>query len=400
MAREEERKVFEPRVVAALLVAGLLAFAAFVVLLAYAGDIGRGRDSRAHALSSSAVGFRGLLDLIEQGGGTRVLVRGRGELEVEDLVVAMIEPSTTREALQELIDTRGARPTLIVLPKWSTVADPQRQSWVRSRGWLPPFTYEDALQAVGLKVALRRAPQGEGEGQGPAEGLIVKLPNPVQAVSGAKLKPVVATAEGGIVLGQIGDKPLYVLADPDLLNNKGLKDPAQARAALALLEALNATDAGAVWFDLSVNGFGGSPNLLKLMFEPPFAALTAAILLAALLAGLHGANRFGAPRRDARAIALGKAALVENSAALFRIAKREHAAGGAYAEAVREAAARESGAHLALAEHELDAYLDRISPADGQKFSALAERAAGAGDRFALLAAARALFQWKRGLIK
>lgn len=397
---EQERKVFDPRVVAALLVAGLLAFAAFVVLLAYAGDIGGGRDSRAHALSSSAVGFKGLLDLIEHGGGTRVLIRARDELETEDLVVAMVEPSTDRKALEELIEARGPRPTLIVLPKWSTIADPRRQSWVRSRGWLPPFVYEGALQAVGAKIALRRAPEGAAAGQGPAEGLTIKLPNPVQTVSGAKLTAVIATKEGGIVLGRVGDRPLYVLADPDLLNNKGLKDPARARAALAMLEALNATDAGAVWFDLSINGFGESPNLLKLMFEPPFAALTAAILLAALLAGLHGANRFGAPQRDARAIALGKAALVENSAALFRIAKREQAAGPAYVEAVREAAARESGAHLALAEHELDAYLDRISPPSGPKFSALAERAAEAGDRFALLAAARALFQWKRGLIK
>ena len=113
------------------------------------------------------------------------------------------------------------------------------------------------------------------------------------------------------------------LADPDLINNHGLRNAETARAALALIDALNSTGARQVDFDLTMNGLGArgaAPNLLQLAFEPPFLAMTLALFVAALLAGLHGAFRFGPARREERAIAFGKAALVENSAGLIRLA--------------------------------------------------------------------------------
>jgi hypothetical protein len=67
---------------------------------------------------------------------------------------------------------------------------------------------------------------------------------------------------------------------------------------------------------------------------------------------------------------------------------------------VREAAAYDSGAHLALRDAELDAYLDRVSPPDRPPFTQLAAHARNASDASDLLAAARALFQWKKDLIK
>jgi len=154
-----------------------------------------------------------------------------------------------------------------------------------------------------------------------------------------------------------------------------------------------------VAFDLTLNGFGSSPNVLKLAFEPPFLPLTLALFVATLLAALHGAVRFGAAREEAPALAFGKTALIENSAALFRIARREHRAGGAYAEMIREAAAHDSGAHLALGDAELDSYLDRVSPPDGPKFSTLAANAREAS-RADIVQRARALFQWKKDLLR
>jgi hypothetical protein len=139
---------------------------------------------------------------------------------------------------------------------------------------------------------------------------------------------------------------------------------------------------------------------LKLAFEPPFLPLTLALLLAAILAGLHGAFRFGPETEPGRAIAFGKAALVENSASLFRIARREHRAAPAYADLIRERAARETGADSALHGPELDSYLDRLSAPDGPRFSTLAAQASEARTRSDLLETARALTQWKKDLIQ
>ena len=401
MKEANERAVFNPRLIAALLVAGLAAFGLFLVLLAYSGDFRSGRDGRPHALSASAVGFSGVVKLIGLAGGRPGTIRTAEGLDSEDLVVATIEPGTSPDALDSLLERRNDLPTLLVLPKWRVAPHPVKKGWVHAAGRIPPKSYEELLPAMGVEaVGLDRPARRVGHGRNWAEGLEVPLPMPVQTMAGKNLHPLLATGEGAIVLAQVGEEPLYILADPDLLNNKGMRDPAAAKGALDLLTMVNWEDADAVSFDLTLNGFASRPNLLKLSFEPPFLPLTIAVVLAALLAGLHGANRFGPERAEPRAIAFGKAALVENSAALFRVARREHRTGAAYAEAIREAAARESGAHLALAEQDLDAYLDRVSPPGGPTFSELADRAAQADSRSALLSAARALYRWKKDLLK
>jgi hypothetical protein len=399
--KDAERRVFEPRVIAALIAAGVAAFGLFMVLAAYAGDFSTGRDGRGHALSGSAVGFRGIVRLIELGGGEARLVRSESGLDTEDLVVVAVEPQTRPEALDALLRQRGARATLIVLPKWQVVADRAHPGWVRRIGPLPAFLFDEVLgKDRGLAVRQQTLAGRTARGEGLLSAVAVRLHGNVQTVSGKALTPLLRAAPDRAVLAQLGDAPHYLLADPDLLNNQALKDPARARAALALLAELNATDARAVAFDLTLNGFATQPNPLKLAFEPPFLPLTIAIALAAILAGLHGAFRFGPAAEEPRAIAFGKTALVENSAGLLKIARREHRAGAGYAELVREAAARDSGAHLALRDAELDAYFDRLSPPDRPRFTELAANARAANDRAGLLAAARALFQWKKDLIK
>jgi hypothetical protein len=227
------------------------------------------------------------------------------------------------------------------------------------------------------------------------------VPANVQTISGADMIPLVALANGDALIARMGAQPHYVAADPDLFANHGLRDPATARAALTLIEALNSRADAPVAFDLTVYGLGSdsSPNLLRTLLEPPFLPMTLALVAAALLAGLHGAFRFGQARREQRAIAFGKAALVENSAGLIRIARRETRLGGAYADVVRQDAARIAAAPPNLQGEALDAYLDKLGRG-GPPFSALAARLVAARDRGELVAAARALFSWKKDIIR
>ena len=320
------RKVFDVRVVGALIAAGIVAFGLFLVLIAYAGDMrGAGGDGRAHALSNSAVGFKGVVRLIELSGGKSRMLRDPVDLDTEDLVVVALEPRIDDEALKTFLAARGPRLTLLVLPKWQVGLDPLRQDWVRAVGQIDPGQYKDLLAEIGQpKVALRRPGAAEAVGRDFLDGVRAPLPSIVQTISGRNLKPLLVTTRGDALVAQVGEGSLYVLAEPDLLNNRAMGKPATARAALGLIEALNSTDAATVAFDLTLNGFVRRANALKLAFEPPFLALTLALVVAALLAGLHGAFRFGPEAHEARAIALGKEALVENSSALFRIARREH----------------------------------------------------------------------------
>jgi hypothetical protein len=112
-----------------------------------------------------------------------------------------------------------------------------------------------------------------------------------------------------------------------------------------------------------------------------------------LLAGLQAIARFGAPRRPERAIAFGKAALIDNAASLVRQARREAALGGRYAEMIRDRAVTAFAVPAKLRDLAINDYLDKL---DGRgRFSVLASAAAEARGRDELLAAAQALHQWQ-----
>ncbi len=389
---------FSPRLVIALIAIGIAGFAVLLLLLAFGSSLGSQRDGRAHAQSVAATGYKGLVELA---GAVREahLVRDHDEL-FDHLLVLSVEPQTKAYDLSRLLENRASYPTLIILPKWMTVPDRRRRGWVRAFG---PGIPIQSLSALGENVRVVPAgatPGRTAAGAGLLRGLDFPVPASPQAIEGDGIVPLVPLGRGALV-ARLGDRPHYVIADPDLVNNQGLRDPATARAALELLDALNQDEQYAIDFDLTLNGLAGagSSNLLRLALEPPFLAMTLALIAAALLAGLHGAFRFGQPRPEERAIPLGKTALVENSAGLIRLAGREARLGGAYADVMRQESARAASAPAWLQGAELDAYLDRLDKSDGPAFSALAERLDQASDRPALMAAARDLYHWKKDVI-
>lgn len=401
-----ETNPFNPRLVYGLIAAGVLAFAGLVLMLAYGPPLregeGQSQVDRAQMMSPAAVGYKGLVQLVGRFRQADI-VSNPGDLDYEDLFVMAVGESTRAEDVEWVRARRTGRATLIILPKWITARHGRRREWVtlvgRGAGDVP-------ARAMGLQLRnAERSLRGEtARGTDILDGMTVPVPAFPQVIEGPDLTPLLTRADGGVLVARIGEGPLYVVADPDLLNNHRLSDPRVARAALALLDALNATDATSIRFgtfsDQGETAPVRAPSLIRLAIEPPFLAMTLALLVAALLAGLHGAVRFGQPRREERAIALGKAALVENSAGLIKLAGREARLGPAYADVVRHDAARAVGAPPALSGNALDAYLDRLSKGDGPRFTSLVTEVVWARDRHALVAAARALFAWKKALFE
>jgi hypothetical protein len=390
--------VFNPRLVAGLIVAGIAAFTAMLLLMAYGDNLGAGRDGRAHALSQAATGYKGLVTLV--GGFHQTRFVRSAEQEGDDLLIVSLEPDTPPDRLRALLARRPNLPTLVILPKWWTVADPEHRGWVRALAPVAGRSQQAALDGADIQAAEGPAPAAPVPGEAALAGIDFPVPAAAQTVSAKAYRPLLQLPGGRSLVAQISDQPHYLLADPDLVNNHGLRDPARARAALALIERLN-EDGESVGFDLTMNGFGtgASKSLLRLAFEPPFVAMTLALFAAAVLAGLHGAFRFGPARREARAIAFGKAALVENSAALIGLADREAQLGGAYVEMVREETARTTGAQW-LQGDKLDAYLDRLGRPGRPRFSELAAQVRNAHDRPSLMAGARALTLWRKEIIR
>ncbi|MEA3015042.1 MAG: hypothetical protein QOD42_3587 [Sphingomonadales bacterium] len=400
-----EANPFNPRLVYGLIAAGLIAFGALVLMLAYGPPLrdGEGHVDRAQMLSPSAVGYKALTELVGQFRDARI-ISSATDLDDEGLFVMAVGESTLPEDVEWVRARRSGRATLIILPKWVTGRHSLQRDWVTLIG---PGAGQSVARALGfeLRSAARPLPGEPARGTDILEGLTMPIPAFPQVIEGPDVIPLVSLPDGGgALVARIGDQPLYVVADPDLLNNHRLGDPRVARAALGLIDGLNATGTSAVNFgtfsDRPEAAPARPPSLIRLAVEPPFLAMTLALIAAALLAGLHGAVRFGQPRREERAIALGKAALVENSAGLIKLAGREAALGAAYADVVRHDAARAVGAPPALSGEALDAYLDRLSKGDGPKFTQLANDVVWARDRHELVAAARALFSWKKDIIR
>jgi hypothetical protein len=370
-----------------------------------------------------------------------------------------VTPETGGVDMTEVISTRLARPTLVVLPKWDTRADQKHRGWVTWAGLLPLWEPVGVL-APATTFAMRRHPSGGAPlvSEGVPPGLAFRAPRALQVITGLAppeapekkivnlrigpggraaqpapgddadnaagqpatpaeqanaaapqvdphtgvadqlirpgLNPLITDGEGGIVLAQVGEGPLFVLADPDLISNLGMRDVKQAGAVLRLLDWLNSNPPEAIAFDVSLNGFGHSRSPLKLLFEPPFLAMTLAIAAALLLAGIQAFARFGPVAARVRAIAFGKAALVDNSALLIRKAGREGGMGGRYAQLIRERAAAALGLPASIRGATLDAWLDKLP--GRRRFTDLAAAAEAADDRAGLLAAARDLHDWQK----
>jgi hypothetical protein len=136
---------------------------------------------------------------------------------------------------------------------------------------------------------------------------------------------------------------------------------------------------------------------LRLMFDPPFLAVTLCFAAALVLAGVQAAFRFGPVRRSQRAFALGKEALTDNSAQLIRLAGREARMAPAYAALTRKAAARAVGAPRELTGDALTDFLDRLGAQRGlaDNLASLSHAAGRVESRPGLTALAERLYRWR-----
>jgi hypothetical protein len=242
-----------------------------------------------------------------------------------------------------------------------------RPGWVEHGGPMRPLSSQHSFRGVPPLPTLRVEQASAGRrpplrGRDMPAGWRVPTPDRVQTVHGPGLVPLLETADGGSSSRASATRRSFCSPIPICSPITPIDDPAVARAALAMLAELNSTGAEAVVFDLITAGLVESRGLLKLAFEPPFVALTIALLGAVLLASVQAAVRFGPAAAEPRAIPYGSRTLVDNIASLLRLTKRDHEVGGRYAALVAERVAATVAAPPQLRGRALEEYLDGIAP--------------------------------------
>ena len=390
-------------------------FALFLTLLVLMGrgesQLADPQDGGAHAAANGLNGYAGLTRLLAAADYRITRSRSPAGLETRGILVLTPPLWSDPEHIGTILEKRRTiGPTLVILPKWNASLPPgnlPREAAAKfKRGWvvlgggdpppwpaeLPaPFTFTPRVEQA------PDAPLPRWRGLGRSGAL------PTRAVAFADPDPahdVLITDNAGRALAlraglePIGgpdsvNYPVLVLVEPDLANNYGLADPARAAAAVALVHTLDYTGVRAVTFDLTLNGFGGSENLLTLAFRPPFLAATLCLVMVLAIIFWRAMLRFGPAAVPAPATALGKRQLVENGAGLILRARRWSLLAAPYAQLIARRLARSLG----LPRHDpasLDAALGARAPGE-EPFSARAARLESAATPADILSAAAAL---------
>ncbi|MFC3172928.1 DUF4350 domain-containing protein [Novosphingobium bradum] len=431
---------FSPAAVLGLVGLGTALFVALLWMIGAGLVHGSLNDGGAHGAGKGLTGYAALARLLERQGWQVGLARGEAQLAQPGLLVLTPPQEADGKALARIVQQRRRiGPTLIITPKWRAVplggGGPQapgaKAGWISLAGAAPP-EWPGFLDDLSVSLA-----PAEGAREWFAQGASGTLPDGRAVLSGhgATLVPLVALRpEGRVLAGYVagdghwpaldslalagdgangaadllphegGAWPIVILFEPDLANNYGLASRETAREALRLVEASAASAPRRVTFDLTLNGFARSPNLLTLAFTPPFLAATLCLLIAALLAGWRAFLRFGPALAPAGpALAFGKRQLVANAAGLLRRSRRLHLLGPPYAALVRERLVRALGlpqrADPAAREAAIDRALAQRAPGSAP-FSTVANALRQARHPAELLRAAQALRAIERILEK
>ena len=438
MAGEQASGAFGKRGTFALVLFAVLAFVAFLFLIGRGGLEGSGNNGQAHAAGTGLAGFAGLTRLLEKDGVWVERSRDRGALTDPGLLVLTPPANIDEEEFAEIIQRRRTvGPTMIIAPKWFAMpAQGGRNSkpgWVhllgagddwamtidgrrlsfphidlkdraarwRGLGLSGTLPSRDALAAVEIE-ADDAADAGDSTGSeaGSESGFLAPL---VEDGKGRMLAAYLAD-DGSYLDGDLyldperGDSaPVYgvmLVAEPDLMNNWGMAEQERALLALDLIAIARQGTDGPVRFDLTLNGMGGSRNLLTLAFEPPFLAATLTLLLALAIAMWRAFTRFGPALRPAPAIAPGKSQLVANGAQVIARSGRTRLLRDPYAGLMRTRIAHRLGLQPGDDDGIERALAARGAPALAPALEALAS----ASNRKDLLRAARALRDLERTL--
>lgn len=397
---EQGAAPFSARVVAILVAIALFSFGGVMVMAGWAPELRDRNQAGDHPYSTSALGYNGFVRLMETQGYPISVSRLERSLETRDwgLMIVTLPAYGKFDVIEE---TSFQLPALVVLPKWYGRADPLNPARQADTRFIDARDLNDRLRTIYPDAEiLRLGPSVELEGD--FEPGAVKADVRLQIIQSKELETVVGTPQGALVAYDPG-RGLYILSDPDMISTFGLARVENAVFATRLVNYLRSSENEPILMDATLHGFARSENLLKMLFSVPYIGATLVALASALLLGWAAVVRFGPPAREARAIALGKQALADNTAGLVTMARREMKMAPGYASLIRRRLARALGLPRSLPEAQLTEMFDRMGPAEngGKTFSELENALTGqAANREDLAQKARDLHQWRKAIIR
>lgn len=382
---------------AGLIGVGLLAFIAVFALIGWSPDLANKNRAGEHPYSTSALGYAGLVKLLEADGKDVSVSRLASTLDYADGLLIITIPRYGYRRGPDFDHLSVSEPALYVLPKWSGYADRQKRQWQKDTSLLRRGSVQYHLENFDADAKIWRL-RNPGTIDTPFGPQKPNFEHEMQVIESDSLEPVVSVP-GGALISKVPGRSIFILSDPDVLNTFGLAQRENARFALGLTDWLSSYDGAPVVLDATLHGFERSENLMKAIFDVPFLGATLLAIATALLVGWSAFIRFGPPQRERRVIAFGKTALAESSAGLVSMARREGQMAPGYRELTQRALRRRLSLPPKMTDEEVAQTLDAIAEqkkldADWSTRSAPLKSAAASRDE--LRDNASALWRWRK----
>jgi hypothetical protein len=375
----------------------VVSFGVAVALTIVGDELGAKRSAGADGYSVSAIGHNGLVRLLEELDVPVVVSRSDSGDKARHGLLIIAEPTVTdaasRQRLAKLVDS--APNVLVVLPKWYGSVE-RGKTWISDARLLPLEEVSPVIEALALKEAATVARAHASVGWIVDPGVTRPVIREPQLIATGALAAIVTDAAGNQLLGRTERESgtLIVLADPDVLNNFGLRTADNARFVLDLIDQLRHD--GPVVIDEAMHGYAQQPSLSRTLFRFPLVLATLQVLVCAVLVVWAAMVRFG-PRREAPPpIAPGKDFLIRNTAALLHY-------GGHHAHALERylqltALAVRHALHApVLAPAAMTAWLERVRAVRGGTISLveLEQAVAAANTPVRVVEVADQVFRWR-----
>jgi len=397
--------VFAQRTLAWLLGIGGASFLVAMVLIAFGEELLPTSTVEANAYSESAIGHKAFVETLQRLGIPVLTSRGDSAMKAgpSDLLIVAEPPMEMKEDAY-LLDLLAADRVLFVLPKWRAAADPAKPRWAGQVARVSLSAVNEILGIVAPGRSVRAEPYRIDWKPG-GSGREATLAEPQLVVSDG-LMPIIDSNLGQL-LGEVEDSNgrIWVLSDPDLISNRGLRQGDNAVIAVGIIQAL-LPEGGTVIVDEVIHGFRRDPSVWRALFEFPIILVTINALAAAAILIWAATGRFGSPVPVEPPLKAGKTTLIGNAAGLLRFGGHAAEILGRYLAVTFGEVARRVHAPAQLADSGLDQWLDRIGKARNVRTAAAAlrrdaEHAAvhGRGDDRRILHVARNIYEWKREML-
>jgi hypothetical protein len=294
---------FSARVVAILIAVAAISFGAVLVMAGWAPELRDRNQAGDHPYSTSALGYNGLVRLMESAGYPVERVAagersGVARLGADDPHAAGLWQSRRAGRPQPAGRDAGGAAEMVGADRRMNRRGRRTHS---SSKRAPERRTELDLSGCGNPARAGAA----GALETPFGNLVVKPDVVLQLIRDPSLETIIGF-KGGALLAYDESRALYILSDPDLMNTFGLAQRENARFALQLVDYLRTYPDEPILLDATLHGFERSENLLKMMFSVPYIGVTLVALAAALLLG-WAATASGSGRRRRKSAPLPSA---------------------------------------------------------------------------------------------